>query len=166
MKYRGGSAAFTEQELDEIAENGLRALRMATEKALRQQVVTLEELEDASRRLEGAGFDLTGVSVPLTPGVVLDEDPNLALAFLRIELEKQLRKVIRSTLEAPTGILELTYEKGYFTGSQASALVHLLTLLNSAVHGALVTKDAPAWVDESGSRIVSAVVSRTRKSEA
>lgn len=159
MRSSGASTAFTEQELDELAEKGLRALRRATEKALRQQVVTLTDLEEATRRLEAAGFHLTRVSAPATPGIVLSEDPNLALASLRIELERQLRVTIRPTEKAPSGILELIYESGRFTEPQSSALVHLLTLLNSAVHGAAVTKDAPAWVEKSGPQIL-AIITR------
>ena len=147
------SSAYSQQEREQLAADGLRALRRATEKALRRQVVTLEDLEDATRRLEAAGFDIADSSPVMTQGIVFTDDPNLALASLRIELERRLRR----TASNEPRILDLIYESRRFTEPQSSALVHLVTLLNSAVHGADVTKDAPAWVEQTGSRIVSAI---------
>src|SRR5580658_6493772 len=49
--YRGMRSAYSDQEREQLAEDGLRALRRATEKALHRQVVTLEDLEEATRRL-------------------------------------------------------------------------------------------------------------------
>ncbi len=90
--------------------------------------------------------------------LVADEDPNLALAGLRIEIERKLNQLVETVgITAPTAsrtkmsvgqTLRLLSERGILTSEQSSVLSGMVGLLNSAVHGASVDKQAARWALE------------------
>ena len=90
------------------------------------------------------------------------DDPNLALANLRIALERQLRNISEQH-----GILTRGREIGFLlqdlqshnllSREQASLLSKLLPFLNSAVHGAQVDPRASRWAAEVGARLVASL---------
>lgn len=90
------------------------------------------------------------------------EDPNLALAGLRIEVERELvalaaRHGVTAFRVSPNVIArELTKMQVLPSGAQ-SALSDLLPLLNSAVHGAKVDQKSVEWALTTGSQIIAAL---------
>ena len=72
--------------------------------------------------------------------IVADEDANLALAGLRIEIERRLGCLaeqvgIGSTKMSIGRLLRLLGEEGILTSEQRSVLADMVGLLNSAAHG-------------------------------
>lgn len=121
--------------------------------------------------LTKAGAELVASSPPTMPEKVdepaymqvVDMDPNLALAGLRIELEKQLRRIanefgINRRVPMPTLLRELRNMEA-LSGPQYSALNDLLPMLNAAVHGADVPPDSYPWAMQQGPLIVAALKS-------
>src|SRR5207247_11447021 len=91
---------------------------------------------------------------------IVQEDPNLALAGLRIEIEKRLRAIAREReIDAERkGVGQLMTELarvGALSEKEASVLRELNALLNQAVHGARVDQEAVDWAMNVGHRLVS-----------
>lgn len=124
--------------------------------------VEYKNLGEATERLESAGL------LPATPKVnapthafmlVVQEDPNLALAGLRIEIEKKLIALTEKTGGMPRikgvgGYLFYLRDKGVLTQDQHSILADTIGILNSAVHGAEVSKNVVAWVMDIGPKLL------------
>lgn len=90
------------------------------------------------------------------------KDPNLALANLRIEIEKRLMKIAESHgLEIRKGgvvsIARSLKETNLLSGNEYSALLNIVVLLNSAVHGHKVDADGANWAFETGNQILQAL---------
>lgn len=96
---------------------------------------------------------------------IATEDPNLALAGLRIEVERELvalaaRHGVTASRVSPNVIAgELTKMQVLPIGAQ-SALSDLLPLLNKAVHGAKVEQKSVEWALTTGSQIIAALRSK------
>ena len=93
---------------------------------------------------------------------ISSEDPNLALAGLRIEIEKRLLKIAESHgLEIRKGgvasIARSLKESDLLSGNEYSALLDIVVLLNSAVHGHKVDVDGANWAFETGNQILQAL---------
>lgn len=124
--------------------------------------VEYKDLEETTERLESTGL------LPATPNappptlaflLVAQEDPNLALAGLRIEIEKRLFALAEKTGGMPRkrgvgGYLLYLRDKGVLTQEQHSVLADMIGLLNSAVHGAEVRKDIAAWAMDVGPKLL------------
>ncbi|MEZ0326261.1 MAG: hypothetical protein ACAH95_10170 [Fimbriimonas sp.] len=138
-------------------ELALAALRRAVEKAQRQQVVTEHDLRQLTTQLEAAGL-LNGVPSDAdqewTP--ILEADPNLALAIVRAELEKSMRRMLNELPEARDvqHVLLLLLKRNRLDETQFDALTATIAVLNSAVHGAVIDRSASAWARETGLRIL------------
>ena len=96
-----------------------------------------------------------------------DRDPNLALAALRIEIEKRLRQLAQkySVPEADRGIPQLLRGlsgTGAISDHVRSVLSDLITTLNRAVHGASVEPAAARWAAEVGPGILAALDDRLK----
>ena len=86
-----------------------------------------------------------------------EDDPNLALAGLRIEIEKILRELAQSAdipiQRTSVGrLMRLLFEKEMLTKQEYSFFTDMIGLLNSAVDGAEVDKKATDWAMEVGPR--------------
>ena len=97
--------------------------------------------------------------------IVAADDPNLALAGLRIEIEKRLRRLAQSAdisiYRTTVGkLMRLLYQKGVLSQEAYGVLADLIGLLNEAVHGAEVDGRAVDWVMEIGPRILKALDER------
>ena len=93
---------------------------------------------------------------------VANEDPNLALAGLRIEIEKRVRNIAESkNIEAdkiPVGrLLGNLMQQKIITGEERKVIQDLIGLLNRAVHGAEVDDRAAQWALDIGPRILRAL---------
>jgi hypothetical protein len=92
---------------------------------------------------------------------VAEHDPNLALAGLRIEIEKRLREMARRrgmperrSVAALLGDFEVARIIDPVVGS---GLRDLLDATNKAMHGASVEADASAWALTAGPKILAAL---------
>jgi len=93
---------------------------------------------------------------------VAGNDPNLALAGLRIELESKLRKIAeaRGIEVSRKGIRQLIYElknRDVLNQREVSALEDMLPLLNGAAHGAETDLRAADWAMDVGPRLLAAL---------
>jgi len=94
---------------------------------------------------------------------IVNEDPELALAGLRIKLEKNLIELARLNGIDPgkaRGIGRLLThlnETGVLNYSQTSVLKDLVNLLNSAVHGREISKGEAMWAMDIGLEIISSI---------
>jgi hypothetical protein len=128
--------------------------------------VEFQELQKAAQRAEQAGL------LPPTPQLateadytfqrVAEQDPNLALAGLRIEIEKRLvalaeKRGIETRGHGLGQLLRLLGERNALGQQERSVLADLTGLLNSAVHGASVDRRSADWAIEVGPRLLSAL---------
>lgn len=91
--------------------------------------------------------------------VVSSEDPNFALAGLRIEIERRLNSIAEShsvlVRNAGAGRMLSILEKNQILAPrEASALRDVVGLLSSAVHGAEVDPKAFLWAMEIGPNLL------------
>jgi hypothetical protein len=94
--------------------------------------------------------------------LVADQDPNLALAGLRIEIEKRLIRIaevnnIFTSKPSVGQLLQLLSAHNILTGNERDVLMEITRLLNSAVHGASVDNQTAELALEMGSRLLEAL---------
>ncbi len=128
--------------------------------------VEFQDLKRAAERAEQAGLLAPVASTPTqleyTFQRVAEEDPNLALAGLRIEIEKRLVALAeRSGIDAGNRgigpLLRMLSERQVLGQRERAVLADLTGLLNSAVHGASVDSQAASWAIEIGQRLLPAL---------
>ena len=133
--------------------------------------VEFKELEAARRKVEESG--LIAEPERLRPmeehqyafQSVVGNDPNLALAGLRIEIESRLRELAKRKGLRAEGVplrrmMQDLESKGALSHKEASAIRDLLPLLNQAVHGAETEPSAFEWAIEFGPRVLGALEDR------
>lgn len=131
----------------------------------------IAELKKSEQRAVQVGL-LDESAPPLVPEheysfqMVADDDPNLALAGLRIEIERKLNQLVesaglRSGSTSPRvnvgRALKVLGDAGILTHDQSSVLSEIIGLLNSAVHGAKVDQQSARWALEVGSRLLTSL---------
>jgi hypothetical protein len=131
--------------------------------------IKFRDLQKAADRADSAGLlaPISNVTVQtdFTFQSVADQDPNLALAGLRIEIEKRLMNLAKSkgidSGRAGIGYLlrELS-QKQILTDNERSVLSDMVGLLNNAVHGAKVDHRAASWAMDVGPRLLKALDER------
>ena len=130
--------------------------------------VEFAELEKAQRDAQSAGI-LSGPSTSRKttdfPLLIQTDDPNLALAGLRIELERRLRKIAEQNgipaRQRGVGLLMRDLQaRNLLTREQSSILADLMPSLNAAVHGARVDPRASAWASEVGPQLLAGLEMR------
>lgn len=112
--------------------------------------VELAEVKAVAVRAEEAGLissNPTRQAPEHSFQLVAEKDPNLALAGLRIEIERRLVRLgelhgIRAKYKGIGQLLRALDGLGVLTPMQTSVLADLTGLLNSAVHGAQVSSEA------------------------
>lgn len=132
--------------------------------------VEFQDLQKVAERADAVGLLATNSSTasPSTSYPFLQvatADPNLALAGLRIELERRLEQLARSrgNVDIPRGIgalLRFLNQREWIGGAERAVLTDLVALLNSAVHGARVDPEAAQWALDIGPRILRALEER------
>lgn len=101
---------------------------------------------------------------------VFEDDPNLALAGLRIEIERCLRGIAEAK-QLPVArvsvsrLLRLLRDHEALSQQDGAVLTDLLGLLNSAVHGAEVDPRAAQWAMDVGPRLLAGLHKRTQSTE-
>ena len=93
---------------------------------------------------------------------VADRDPNLALAGLRIELEKRLvdlcrRHGVGTTMQGMGRLLRELAKIGVLNADEEAVLADLVQMLNAAVHGAEVDPRATEWAMDVGPQLILAL---------
>jgi len=129
--------------------------------------VEFQELQQAGQRAEQAGLLVpvtsTNANIPeFTFQRVAQEEPNLALAGLRIEIEKRLVAIAeRNHIDVRNRgigqLLRLLSDKNVLGQQERSVLADLTGLLNSAVHGASVDQKTVLWAMDIGPRLLAAL---------
>lgn len=136
--------------------------------------VEFQELESVAKRADAAGL-LAAPSPKGHPAAysflqVATSDPNLALAGLRIELERRLEQLAHSRggEDAPSGIgnlLRYLNLRQLIGGAERSVFSDLVALLNAAVHGAKADLEPAQWALDIGPRILHALEERATSSD-
>ena len=124
--------------------------------------VEFKDLEETTVRLEATGLLPPAPKEPPSTHsflLVAREDPHLALAGLRIEIEKRLIVLAEKTGAQPRirgvgGYLYYLRDKEVLTPEQHSVLADMVGILNSAVHGAEVRKDIASWALDVGPKLL------------
>lgn len=93
---------------------------------------------------------------------IAERDPNLALAGLRIEIEKKLLRIAQandiSTYKLSVGkTLRLLAERQAITKDEYYALQDIVSVLNPAVHGATVSRDTVEYALDMGTSLLNAL---------
>lgn len=93
---------------------------------------------------------------------VAETDPNLALAGLRIEIEKRLRKLaaesnIEFSRRGLRGLMNDLSKNQLLTTGEKSTLEDLMVTLNNAAHGENFDLRASNWVIENGPKILASL---------
>jgi hypothetical protein len=96
---------------------------------------------------------------------IADRDPNLALAGLRIEIEKRLRKIadtkgIDSQRLGMGQLLRRLSDAQAISPNQRSVLSDMTSLLNDAAHGAEVDDRAAEWAINVGPKLLATLDER------
>ncbi|MBI5058208.1 hypothetical protein HZB60_00325 [candidate division KSB1 bacterium] len=131
--------------------------------------VEFPELKSVEERAERAGLlaaktnDHAAIRYPFQ--IVGDTDSNLALAGLRIEIEKRLMQIadaggVGTQRGSITRLLKELSTRELIDNDDRDVLADLISLLNSAVHGASVDRAAADWALEVGPRILQALDNR------
>jgi len=99
--------------------------------------------------------------------LVAKEDPKLALAGLRIEIEKRLNEIAESggimTEKVGVGrLLRILGERELLSQEQRSVLADMIGLLNAAVHGGDIDDRAAEWALDVGPRLLSALEAKAK----
>jgi len=125
--------------------------------------VEFQDLQKAAEKADAAGL-LAPPAVATTPTEfsfqrAAEQDPNLALAGLRIEIEKRLvalaeKKGIEVRGRGLGQLLRILSQYHVLDEQARSALVDLTGLLNAAVHGAAVDPETAMWATNIGPRIL------------
>ena len=131
-----------------------------------------QDLQAAEQRAAEAGLlDEPPDPAPLHEysfQVVANEDANLALAGLRIEIERRLGRLaegagIGSTKMSVGRLLRRLGDERILTHKQRSVLTDLVGLLNSAAHGASADHQSAQWALEVGPRLLATLDKRIER---
>jgi hypothetical protein len=136
--------------------------------------VEFQDLQKAASRAESAGLL---AAAPLDKEAtfsfqsIANRDPNLALAGLRIEIEKRLSSLAEIhglNSRRPMGVgqaLRALAQAEVLTNEERSILADMVNLLNSAVHGAEVDSRAAAWAIDVGPRLLTSLDERVSEAQ-
>jgi hypothetical protein len=121
-----------------------------------------EQLQRATLRMEAENLLVPAVSpspAQAAAHLVTIQNPNLALANLRFEIQTRLVTIAKSKgLETrrygPSQLIRFLTQEGIFTHPESSALQEFVSLLNSAAHGATVAPDAANHAVQAGNRLL------------
>jgi hypothetical protein len=132
--------------------------------------VEFQALEKAASRAESAGLLAAESPEPeasFSFQSIASRDPVLALAGLRIEIEKRLASLVDAhglnIGRRPIGVgqlLRLLTQGEVLTNEERSILADMVNLLNAAVHGAEVDPRTAVWAIDIGPRLLASLDER------
>jgi hypothetical protein len=130
------------------------------------------QLEETRKRAEKVGLisgDTTkNDSKPYTFQMIGNNDPNLALAGLRIEIERRLIQLaennnIGTNMQGAGRLLQMLSGRDLVGNEEKSVLIDMITLLNSAVHGARIDARSYSWAMQYGPEILNSLDEKIKK---
>lgn len=133
-----------------------------------------QELQATEQRAGDAGLLDEHPTPPLDHEysfqIVADEDANLALAGLRIEIERRLGRLaegagLGSSKMSISRLLKVLADNGRLTNEQRSVLSDLVGLLNSAAHGATADHRSAQWALQVGPRLLATLDKRIQQQQ-
>ena len=125
-----------------------------------------QELARAKEKADQAGLlskvEEQAASTEYSFQIVADEDPNLALAGLRIEIEKKLMNLadaagIKLRRRGVGALIRELTNNNLLTNEQNSVLADIVGILNSGAHGAVDNYLAAKWALDIGPRLLNAL---------
>ena len=123
--------------------------------------VEFQDLQNITQRAESAELLSEKTDRKYSFESIVEDDPNLALAGLRIEIEKTLKEIaLQEGITDIHSINQLTSvlnQVGTITAEQTSLIRDLVPMLNEAVHGKSVDPRAAEWAIKTGPRILNAL---------
>jgi hypothetical protein len=134
--------------------------------------IEYKDLKNTEEKVERAGLLASKSAIDKTSQysfqVVAEDAPNLALAGLRIEIEKRLNNIAESNKltsyrKSVGQLLRELSEKQMLTSEERSVLSDLIGLLNRAVHGGEVDPRAAQWAIDVGPRILKGLDERLKR---
>ena len=130
-----------------------------------------QELEKVKRKAEAAGLvtheHATQKNTPHYLFLEIAEtDPSLALAGLRIELEKSLRKLaetkgIKSKILGISALIRCLHGQEIITDQEAGALRDMAGTLNRAAHGEDLDYRTSQWILDVGPQVLNSINKRS-----
>jgi hypothetical protein len=126
----------------------------------------IDQLEGATRRADELGLVATAAQSAAVPEfsfqLVAEEDPSLALAGVRIEIEKRLVQLARTKGTQPSKggigrLLRELGERGLLNQQERAVLADMVGLLNRAAHGETVDDRLAEWALDTGRRVIVAL---------
>jgi hypothetical protein len=136
--------------------------------------VEFQDLQKAASRAESAGLlaaEPSQKEAAFSFQSIASRDPNLALAGLRIEIEKRLSQLsdihgLNSRRPMSVGqALRALAQAEVLTNEERSILADMVNMLNSAVHGAEVDSRAAAWAIDVGPRLLTSLDERVAEAQ-
>ena len=116
---------------------------LETKKLVQKSIKETQKKNESSANRKTISYE----TFNLTPiRELLGSDHTLALAALRIEIERRLRNLIPAIIGkkadefSSISLVELIKKLGIFSSEQFSALSKIITMCNKAIHGASVSK--------------------------
>lgn len=125
--------------------------------------IEFHDLQKVQTKIEKEGLIADETEVKKRPKFsfesVADDNPNLALAGLRIEIEKRLKSIaesydIETQRKGINWLIRVLSKHQILSLEETSVLSDMVGLLNGAVHGAEVDRSATRWAIEVGPRII------------
>lgn len=136
--------------------------------------VEFQELQKAAARAESAGLLAAEPSITEQEFAfqsISKRDPNLALAGLRIEIEKRLSLLAAAhglNERRPMGVgqlLKALAQSDVLTNEERSILADMVNMLNAAVHGASVDSQTADWAIDIGPRLLTSLDERIEEAK-
>lgn len=130
--------------------------------------IEYQDLEKTEKQIKDAGLlpkIASQKSFDFVPSP--NDDPTIALAWLRIEIEKRLRDLVKknkmSDEKKLIRNLIALYENGVFNEEEKTALLDLVQILSSAIHGVPVDQSAADWAIEVGPHLLKGLDNKLKK---
>lgn len=126
--------------------------------------VEFQELQKLAAKADDAGLLSKSDAAPHEDyafQAIAGRDPNLALAGLRIEIEKRLIQLcekhgIGTRMQGLGRLLRELSSRGVLSEDESAVLTEMTYLLNAAVHGASVDPRATEWALDVGPQLIQA----------
>ena len=132
--------------------------------------IEFQELQATEQRADKAGLldeepADSGRAQEYSFQVVANQDANLALAGLRIEIERRLNSLadgagIKRRKMGMSGLLRSLSDREVLSHEERSVLRDMIGLLNSAAHGASADQQHAQWVLDVGPRLLATLDKR------
>lgn len=131
--------------------------------------IEFEDLERATEQVRGAGLlsTLPDRAESELYTRLIREDPTLALASLRIDLERRLRsigEVVGVDIDQSVGqLVQALGDEGSLSRPESAVLAELIPVLNSAIHSHVLGPREAQWALEIGPSLIAALEARLEK---